>query len=100
MNNQIQTFNFENNNIRTIEVEGVIWFVAKDVATVLGYSNTRDAILTYCRKPKSLIDIRVAAGDPSNVDTGSPLSPENQMKMILESDVYRITLKSTLEYLS
>ncbi len=57
MNNQIQTFNFENNTIRTIEIDNTIWFIAKDVAAALGYSNTADAITRHCRKAKSLIDM-------------------------------------------
>ena len=30
--------------IRTLEMNGEPWFVGKDVAEVLGYSNTRDAL--------------------------------------------------------
>ncbi len=57
MDNSIQVFNFENNTIRTIEIDNTIWFVAKDVASALGYSNQKDAITRHCRKAKSLIDI-------------------------------------------
>ena len=41
---------FENNNfgtVRTIEVNGVPYFVGKDVAMALGYSNVRDAIAKH-----------------------------------------------------
>lgn len=30
--------------LRTVEIDGVVWFVGKDVAEALGYSNTRDAL--------------------------------------------------------
>ena len=42
--NEVQIFNFENNQVRVIEIDGEPWFVGKDVAEVLGYSNTRDAL--------------------------------------------------------
>ncbi|MBR0074640.1 MAG: phage antirepressor KilAC domain-containing protein [Synergistaceae bacterium] len=38
MTNSLQVFNFENTQTRTIEENGEIWFVAKDVAQTLGYS--------------------------------------------------------------
>lgn len=42
--NKIQVWNYESSQIRTVQVNGEPWFVGKDVATVLGYSNPRDAI--------------------------------------------------------
>ncbi|MDZ5503199.1 phage antirepressor [Enterococcus cecorum] len=41
---EIQTFNFENQQVRTIEVENEPWFVANDVTTILGLSNTTVAL--------------------------------------------------------
>ena len=38
---------FENptfGQVRTIEIDNEPWFVGKDVAEALGYSNTRDAL--------------------------------------------------------
>ena len=38
---------FENDafgSVRTIDREGDVWFVGKDVAAALGYSNTNDAL--------------------------------------------------------
>ena len=43
-NNEIQIFNFEINQVRTLNIDGQPYFVGKDVADVLGYSNTRDAL--------------------------------------------------------
>ena len=43
--NEIQVFNNQKfGSIRVVEVDGEPWFVGKDVATILGYSNTRDAL--------------------------------------------------------
>lgn len=39
--------NPEFGEIRTVEVEGEPWFVGKDIAEALGYSNTKDALSTH-----------------------------------------------------
>lgn len=42
---ELQVFNnAEFGSVRTAMVNGEVMFVGKDVATILGYSNTRDAI--------------------------------------------------------
>ena len=41
---ELQTFNFENQQVRTIEIENEPWFVANDVTTILGLSNTTVAL--------------------------------------------------------
>lgn len=41
---EIQTFNFENQQVRTIEFKNEPWFVANDVTTILGLSNTTVAL--------------------------------------------------------
>ena len=33
--------------VRTVDIDGQVWFVASDVAKVLGYSNPRDAIAKH-----------------------------------------------------
>ena len=46
--NEVKVFsNAEFGEIRTVEINGEIWFVGKDVAEVLGYSNTRDALAKH-----------------------------------------------------
>lgn len=48
--NNIETFTKEEfGSIRTVEIEGKVYFVASDVAKALGYSNDRDAISRHCR---------------------------------------------------
>ena len=36
---ELRTWNFEDHEVRTVEIDGEPWFVGKDVATVLGYQN-------------------------------------------------------------
>ena len=44
-NNEVKIFeNEEFGKVRTVEVNGEPYFVARDVATILGYSNPNDAI--------------------------------------------------------
>ena len=48
MNNQIKIFTNKNfGEVRTIIKDEEIWFVGKDVAEALGYSNTRDALVKH-----------------------------------------------------
>ena len=42
--NDLQVFNYEGASVRVIDRDGEPWFVGKDVAEVLGYSNNRKAI--------------------------------------------------------
>lgn len=44
MTQDVQVFNFETSRVRTLNLEDVIWFVGKDVAETLGYSNPQKAI--------------------------------------------------------
>lgn len=39
----IQIFEYQNNKVRTVDVDGEAWFVLKDVCAVLGISNNRMA---------------------------------------------------------
>jgi anti-repressor protein len=48
-NTNIIPFQFESNNIRVIEQDGEPWFVAKDIASLLGYKDSKKAISSHCR---------------------------------------------------
>lgn len=70
--------------IRTLEIDGKIWFCASDVASALGYSNPRDAVIKHC-KP-----IGVAVYDTPT--RGSV----QRIKYISEGNVYRLIAGSKL----
>ncbi len=75
-------FQFESNNIRVIDQDGEPWFVAKDVAELLGYKRARDAIRQHC---KGAVFHR--------------LPSEGNMQdtyIIPERDVYRLIMRSKL----
>lgn len=42
--NDLQVFEFENTKLRTINIEGKQWFVAKDICDALGISNVSDSL--------------------------------------------------------
>lgn len=88
MNSSIIPFNFKDHSIRVInDKNNEPLFVAKDVAFALGYKDTVNAIKLHCKRTKSLKDIGVA--------DHHPLDP--QTKVISESDLYHLTMKSQLE---
>lgn len=83
--NDIQLFNFEGQEVRTVLKDNEVWFVGKDVATVLGYSNPRDAIRNHVFK------------DDKGVETIDTLGGTQQMKIINESGLYALIFGSRLE---
>lgn len=43
----LEVFNFENKEVRTLLIDNEPWFVGKDVADILGYSKSRNAIALH-----------------------------------------------------
>lgn len=81
--NELQIFNNEEfGEIRTVEIDGKIYFVGKDVANALGYSNPRDAISRHCKG--------VVKHD--TFKEGGQL-----IALIPEGDMYRLITHSKLE---
>lgn len=79
----IMIFNNEEfGQVRTITIENKPYFVAKEIAEILGYSNTRDAIKRHC---KGVVkhDILTEGG-------------QQEMSIIPEGDLYRLIIKSKL----
>jgi prophage antirepressor-like protein len=86
------SFAFEQKfDVRVVMVDGEPWFVAKDVAIALGYSNTKQAVIDHCKRAKSLKALGVANRDPKENQSLDP-----QTKLIPEPDVYRLITRSQL----
>lgn len=84
--NELQIFqNPEFGEIRTIERDGEPWFVGKDVAVALGYSNTRDAL-----------DRHVDNEDKNTVVNSDGNRGNPNMVIINESGLYSLVLSSKL----
>lgn len=74
--------------LRTVEIDGVVWFVGKDVAEALGYSNTKDAITAH-----------VASEDKKLIQRSEITTleiPNRGMTIINESGLYSLILSSKL----
>lgn len=83
--NQITRFDFRGATVRVLadENDGP-WFVGKDVAQVLGYSNTRDALNKHVDiEDKNTVAIRDGKGNPNQT-------------LINESGLYSLILSSKL----
>lgn len=83
--NTPQIFNFEQNEVRTILVNDEPFFVGKDVAEVLGYSNTAKAIRDH-------VDVE----DRRSERIVHPLGGTQDSVVINESGLYSLILKSKL----
>ena len=80
--NELQIFqNEEFGQVRTVEIDGKTYFVGKDVANALGYSNPRDAILRHCK---------------GVVKHDSFKEGGQEVALLPEGDIYRLIIKSQL----
>lgn len=86
MNNSLRVFdNEEFGTIRTVMIDGEPWFVGKDVAEALGYTNPRDALSKHVDdEDKKTVAIRDGIRGNPNVT------------VINESGVYSLILSSKL----
>lgn len=83
--NEVKIFeNKKFGSIRTIMIDDEPWFVGKDVAAALGYSNTRDALAKHVDdEDKNTVAIRDGKGNPNQT-------------IINESGVYSLVFGSKL----
>ena len=82
----LKIFNSEKfGQMRTININGEVWFVGKDVAETLGFKNSRDAILTHVFE------------EDKGVDTIYTLGGYQKMTIINESGLYALVFSSRLE---
>ena len=95
MDNKLQLFNFEGNQVRALEINDEPWFVGKDAAEILGYARTAKAIqdrvddddvktLTYKDSPKRGLSKLWKNGDYKD------------KKFINESGLYSLILSSKM----
>ena len=73
--------------LRTVEIDGVVWFVGKDVAEALGYSNTSKAIITHVADEDKIIKML------PNSQNGKTVG---KTYIINESGLYSLILSSKL----
>ena len=104
--NELQIFkNEEFGEVRTVTIDNEPWFVGRDVATALGYSNTKDALISHVTEedkrilqrseiatienhlPKEVFPVNFVSGD----------IPNRGLTIINESGLYALIFGSKLE---
>ena len=84
--NELQSFDFNGIQVRALTIDNEPYFVGKDVAEILGYKNTRDALNKHVdSEDKSTVAIR------DGIKKGNP----NQT-VINESGLYSLIISSKL----
>lgn len=88
--NKIQEFFSEQfGTVRTVNIDGVIYFYGIDIAKALGYSNASKAVTTHCKR------IVTKVLETSNSQNGKTV--KGKVSLISKSDIYRLIVKSKLE---
>lgn len=86
--NELQVFNFKGNEVRTIVIDGKPYFVGKDIAEILGYSNTKDAIATHVDEEDRTV---IQRSENTTLEI-----PNRGLTVINESGLYSLILSSKL----
>ena len=81
MNSNIQVFTYGANTVRTIEKDGTAWFVAKDVADILGFRDAFNATMHLDDDEKDTTKVSTPGG-------------EQDMTIISESGLYTLIMRS------
>lgn len=86
MNNNIMIFKNDNfGEIRSLEINGEPYFVGNEIATILGYKNTRDALIKHVDKEDVKSDVAIHDG-----------SQTRYMTIINESGLYSLIMSSKM----
>ncbi len=80
---ELSVFAFDTHAVRVVTVDGEPWFVGKDVACVLGYKDTTNAVKLHCKG--------VAKHHPLQTQGGT-----QEVRIISEPDMLRLIVGSKL----
>lgn len=80
--NKLKLFEYQHKQVRTVLLEGQVWFVAKDVCDVLEIVNNRDAVSSLSPKVKRVV---------ANADA---MGRVQQMTVVSEAGVYKLAFRS------
>lgn len=84
---ELQIFNSEEfGEIRTVAIDGEVWFVGKDVAEILGYSNTRKALADHVDEEDKMDGVTIR----------DSIGREQKPVCINESGLYSLILSSKM----
>ena len=79
--NALQVFKYKAQNVRTTEIDGEIWFVAKDVADILEIQNIRQNLDTLDEDEKGVYKTYTLGG-------------KQDMTIVSEAGLYKLTFNS------
>lgn len=82
MNNDIQIFNYNNREVRTVQKDGEPWFVLKDVCAILDISNHK------------MTTQRLDVDEVSQTYLIDSIGRKQEMTVINESGLYNVILRS------
>lgn len=86
--NNLTKWNFENSEVRTITIGNEPYFVGKDVATVLGYNNTKDALSRHVDSEDKTV---IQRSENTTLEI-----PNRGLTVVNESGLYSLILSSKL----
>ena len=92
-NNNLQVFNFEGHSTRIVMKDGETWFVAKDIAEVLGYQNPSRSVKDHCKHSEVLKNLKSTDLVVSSLSSHGGV---RRLLIIPKSDVYRLIARSKL----
>ncbi|MDQ3803087.1 MAG: Bro-N domain-containing protein [Acidobacteriota bacterium] len=78
----LKLFEYQHKQVRTVVIEGQIWFVAKDVCGILEIINHKDAVWRFNDKMKRTVGVT------------DPLGQEKPTLVISEAGVYKLAFRS------
>ena len=92
---------FENYNIRVFSFKNEIYFFGKDAALALTYTNTKQAIITHCKRAISIKDLICGKNDtgsseltPNEIKDLQALGVDPQTKVIDKKDLFTLVMRS------
>ena len=80
---EIIPFDYQGTSIRTVTKDGLTLWCGKDIATTLGYQNTKDALARHCKGVVKHYPLKTPGGT-------------QQARFITEPDLYRLITHSKL----
>ena len=87
--NQLQSFNFNGAQVRALTIDNEPYFVGKDVAEILGYKNTKDALLKHVEQEDKTVVKKSRFPTLENI-------PNRGLTFINESGLYSLIISSKL----
>ncbi|WP_159990845.1 BRO family protein [Pelistega ratti] len=86
MSNQLSTFNFESNSIRTLVINNEPWFVAKDICDILGIKNPTQALENLDDDERAMFNV----GLNQRVNFDNRIT---EINIVSESGMYTLILR-------